>query len=166
MQIARPRRLIATALAISAVGLVAGCGNSGESSAGSSGGTTGSDFVAQANGICTAATEEFNALGNTQEYEDLADFKDRFGQAMAIAKQQYEDIAALTPPADIAADVKTYLDEGAASVKMTQELYDRVVAGEDIAAAEAATLGTPDGQATIKARREAATNAGLEACAS
>ena len=166
MQINRPRRMIATACALTAVGLLAGCGSSSDSSSGSAATTATSDFVAQANGICSAATEEFNALGNTQEYADLADFKDRFGKAMAIAKQQYEDIAALEPPADIAADVKTYLDEGAASVEMTQELYDRVVAGEDISAAEAATLGTPEGQATIAARREAATNAGLEACAS
>lgn len=166
MQITRPRRMIATACALTAIGLLAGCGSSGDSAGGSAATTASSDFVTQANGICSAATEEFNALGNTQEYADLADFKDRFGKAMAIAKQQYEDIAALEPPADIAADVKTYLDEGAASVEMTQELYDRVVAGEDISAAEAATLGTPEGQATIAARREAATNAGLEACAS
>lgn len=166
MQIARPRRLIATALAVSAVGVLAGCGSSGDSPGGSAAATAANDFVARANGICTAATEEFEALGNTQEYESLSDFRDRFGKAMAIAAQQYEDIAALEPPADIAEDVRTYLREGAASVTMTQELYDRVLAGEDIAAAEAATLGTPDGQATIAARREAATKAGLEACAS
>lgn len=166
MALTRPRRIIATALAIAAVGSLAGCGSSSDSAGGGAASTAGADFVAQANAICVAANEEFQALGNTQEYEDLADFKDRFGKAMAIAKQQYADIAELTPPADIAGDVKTYLDEGAASVEMTQELYDRVVAGEAISDAEAATLGTPDGQATIKARREAATNAGLEACAS
>ena len=167
MELVRHRRIIATAVAITAVGLLAGCGSSGDSAESSSAGTTAaSGFVARANAICSAATEEFNALGNTQEYADLADFKDRFGKAMALAAQQYEDIATLDPPADIARDVRAYLEEGAASVMMTKDLYDRVVGGQDIAAAEAATLGTTEGQATIKARREAATNAGLEACAS
>ena len=68
------------------------------------------------------------------------------------------DIAALEPPADIAGDVRDYLAEGDDSVMMIQKLYDRVMGGEDITAAEAATLGTDEGQASIAA--------GLEACAS
>ena len=127
MELVRHRRTIATAVAITAVGLLAGCGSSGDSAESSSAATTAaSGFVARANAICSAATEEFNALGNTQEYADLADFKDRFGKAMAIAAQQYEDIATLDPPADIARDVRAYLEEGAASVMMTKDLYDRV----------------------------------------
>lgn len=159
------RTLAAATLALAVIGIGAGCGSGGESAGGAST-AAGGDFVTKANAICSAATDEFNALGNTQEYENVADFKDRFGKALAIAEQQYEDIATLNPPADIALDVQAYLKEGAASVVLTKELYDRVLGGEDIAAAEAGTLGTPDGQATIAARREAATNAGLEACAS
>lgn len=164
-------RMIAAGLAIAGVGLVAGCGGSGDdaSTQSATAASTGADsaaFVAEANGICTAANEEFVALGNMQEFEDLADFQDRFPKAIAIAEKQYDDIAALEPPATIEAEVTTYLDEGRQSVKMSQELYDKVVAGTDISTAEAETLGTEEGQATIAARREAATAAGLDDCAS
>lgn len=155
------RAIVVAALAAASIGLVAGCGSGGTTTASGEGG----DFVAKANAICAAATDEFNALGNTQDYENLADFKDRFGKAIAIAAQQYEDIATLEPPADIARDVQAYLKQGAASVALSQGLYDRVVGGEPIADAEAATLGTKDGQATFAARRKAAAAAGLDACA-
>ncbi len=122
--------------------------------------------MAAANAVCSAATDEFNALGNTQEFESLDDFRTRFGAALAIARQQYADIRALDPPADIAPEVEAYLAEGGKSVALSQDLFDRVIAGADLADAEAATTGSAAGQATIAARRKAALAAGLEACAS
>jgi hypothetical protein len=134
------RRLVAVLAATAALGLVAGCGGSGDG-----GGSTAADagaFVAAANAICSAATDEFNALGNTQQFDSLDDFRTRFGKALAIARQQYADITALDPPADIAPEVQTYLAEGGKSVALSQDLFDRVMAGEDLADAEAATTGS------------------------
>jgi hypothetical protein len=158
------RRLVAVLAATAALGLVAGCGGSGDGGGSTAG--SGGAFVAAANAICSAATDEFNALGNTQQFDSLDDFRTRFGKALAIARRQYADITALDPPADIAPEVQTYLAEGGKSVALSQDLFDRVMAGEDLADAEAATTGSAAGQATISARRGAALAAGLEACAS
>ena len=160
-------RLIAAGLAVACVGLIAGCGGSSDpSGSASAAATTGSDFVAQANAICAKATADFKALGDMQSFESVADFQKRFGTAMAIAKQQYADIEALTHPADIANDVDTYLQQGATSLANSQDLYDQVGAGKDIDAAVNATVGSTDGQAVIDERRAAAKAAGLTECMS
>jgi hypothetical protein len=121
--------------------------------------------VAEANGICAAATAEFNALGNTQQFQSLEDFRDRFGKAIAIARRQYADISQLDPPPEIANDVTAYLEEGGRSVQMTEDLYNRVLAGEDLDVAEGATIGSAEGRSIIAARRAAAAEAGLSDCA-
>lgn len=156
-------RVIAVALAFSAPVVMAGCGGSGDDAPA----TTGSaGFVATANAICAEANTKFEALGNTQEFSSLADFRERFGKAIAIARAQYDDIAALEPPADIAADVATYLEKGTAGLARTEDLYQRVMGGEDLADAEAATIGSTAGQQIVTDRRQAALASGLDACAS
>lgn len=138
----------------------------GGSDGGAATGASQADFTAQANAICRAANEEFVALGDMQQFDDLADFRDRFPKAIAIAREQYADIARLTPPDDIAPDVAAYLQQGDRSVAMSEDLYDQVIAGKDLPAAEAATIGSDQGQEIIAERRRAATAAGLEDCAS
>ena len=159
----RARRAIAAGIiAIAAGGAVAGCGGAGDATT-----TPAADagFVAEANGICAAATAEFNALGNTQQFQSLEDFRDRFGKAIAIARRQYADISQLDPPPEIANDVTAYLEEGGRSVQMTEDLYNRVLAGEDLDVAEGATIGSAEGRSIIAARRAAAAEAGLSDCA-
>jgi len=146
-----------------AMTMASGCGGS---DGGAATGASQADFTTQANAICRAANEEFVALGDMQEFADLADFRDRFPEAIAIAREQYADIARLTPPDDIASDVAAYLEQGDQSVAMSEDLYDRVMAGKDLPAAEAATIGSDEGQEIIAERRRAATDAGLEDCAS
>ena len=158
------RRAIAVGvIAIVAGGAVAGCGGSGDAATTEPPADAG--FVAEANAICAAATAEFNALGNTQQFQSLEDFRDRFGQAIDIARRQYADISRLDPPREIADDVAAYLEEGGRSVQMTEDLYNRVLAGEDLDVAEGATIGSAEGQSIIAARRSAAAEAGLSECA-
>lgn len=140
-----------------------GCGGS---DGGATSGASQADFVAQANAICRSANEEFVALGDMQQFDDLADFRNRFPKAIAIAREQYADIARLTPPDDLAVDVATYLQQGDRSVAMSEDLYDQVMAGKALPEAEAATIGSDEGQEIIAERRRAATDAGLEDCAS
>lgn len=160
----RARRAIAAGIiAIAAGGAVAGCGGAGDAATTTPAADAG--FVAEANGICAAATAEFNALGNTQQFQSLEDFRDRFGKAIAIARRQYADISQLDPPPEIASDVPAYLEEGGRSVQMTEDLYNRVLAGEDLDVAEGATIGSAEGRSIIAARRAAAAEAGLSDCA-
>lgn len=144
---------------------MAGCGGSSDDGTATSAAAGGDDFVAQANAICTEADEKYTALGDVSEFESTADFEDRFGQLIEIATQQYTDIEELgPPPADIAESVQEYLVAGGASVAATQELYDRVLGGEDIEAAREATIDSEAGVAVSTSREEAATAAGLDAC--
>jgi len=158
-------RMVAAGLAIAGIGLVAACGGSGDSS-GTSSGAAASDFVTQANGVCATAYADFQTLGDMQSFTSLADFKDRFGKALALAKKQYADIEILTPPAGISKDVATYLKEGATSVATSQRLYREVASGTDLNQAVADTTDSAAGRANIKARRAAAIAAGLGDCAS
>lgn len=153
---------LAGALAV-AVATAWGCGGS---DGGPATGASRADFVAQANAVCRSANEEFVALGDMQQFDDLADFRNRFPRAITIARAQYADIARLTPPDDISADVAVYLQQGDRSVAISEDLYDQVVAGKDLPEAEASTIGSDEGQGIIAARRRAATAAGLVDCAS
>lgn len=150
---------------ILALGLLSAWGCGGSDGGGATGASQ-ADFAAQANAICRAANEEFVALGDMQEFADLADFRNRFPRAIAIAREQYSDIARITPPAEIASDVATYLQQGDRSVAMSEDLYDQVISGKPLPEAEAATIGSDEGQEIIAERRRAATAAGLDDCAS
>ncbi|MDA3005478.1 MAG: hypothetical protein O3B97_02305 [Actinomycetota bacterium] len=160
------RAAMSIALAVflaATMGAAWGCGGS---DGGATTGASQADFVAQANAICRSANEEFVALGDMQQFDDLADFRDRFPKAIAIAREQYADISRLTPPDDISVDVAAYLQQGDLSVALSEDLYDQVMAGKDLPEAEGATIGSDEGQEIIAERRRAATAAGLEDCAS
>lgn len=152
-----------TAILALAMAMASGCGGS---DGGAVTGASQADFTTQANAICRSANEEFVALGDMQQFDDLADFRDRFPKAIAIAREQYADISRLTPPDDISVDVAAYLQQGERSVALSEDLYDQVMAGKDLPEAEGATIGSDEGQEIIAERRRAATAAGLEDCAS
>lgn len=123
------------------------------------------DFVAQANAICAQSFKDLQKLGDLQDFSSAKDLATRGGATVVIATKQYAAIAALPAPADIAASVNTYVENGRKSTVIFQELLTRVAGGEDFASAQKATLETEAQTVAATTRRDAALEAGIRDCA-
>lgn len=123
------------------------------------------DFVAEANAICAQSFKDLQDLGDLQNFSSATDLATRGGATVDIAKKQYAAIAALPAPADIAASVNTYIENGRKSTAILQELLTRVAGGEDLAAAQKETVDSEAQTVAAATRVGAAFEAGIQKCA-
>ncbi len=121
------RRRVVAFVALTAVALAAGCGGSGDGGGDGGDRLTKEEYIQQADAICADANQKIEALGEPQDFDELAALGE---QALSVSEQSLDSLRTLTPPAELESQVNRAYDLLAQQNELAKQLVVAANAGD------------------------------------
>ncbi len=113
---------IVSAVALTVAVALTGCGGSSSTSS-----SSGANFVAQANNVCSKVNDQIAQL---PAVKDLSSFKATVPKELVVIKQGIANLKSLTPPADKRTVVNEFIGQLQSQSVLSQKLVDAVKTGD------------------------------------